>query len=56
MVRSGTAYRATRDSRAGTMPSYRSKGYPCFRVLTVGTMGVLLKLQSRRCVQVQVPV
>jgi hypothetical protein len=28
-------YHATRDSRAGTAPSYYSKGYPCFRVLTV---------------------
>jgi hypothetical protein len=28
----GTVYRATRDNRAGTMPSYCSKGYPCFRV------------------------
>jgi hypothetical protein len=31
----GTVYRATRDSRAGTVPSYCSKGYPCFRVPTV---------------------
>jgi hypothetical protein len=34
-VGSGTVYRATRDSRAGTVPSYCSKGYPCFRVPTV---------------------
>jgi hypothetical protein len=35
VVGSGTVYRVTRDSRAGTMPSYCSKGYPCFRVPTV---------------------
>jgi hypothetical protein len=35
VVGSGTAYRATRDSRAGTVPSYCSKGYPYFRVPTV---------------------
>jgi hypothetical protein len=35
VVGSGTVYRATRDSRAGTVPSYCSKGYPCFRVPTV---------------------
>jgi hypothetical protein len=29
---SGAIYHATRDSRAGTVPSYCSKGYPCFRV------------------------
>jgi hypothetical protein len=32
---SGTVYRATRDSRAGTVPSYCIKVYPCFRVPTV---------------------
>jgi hypothetical protein len=32
---SGTVYHTTRDSRAGTVPSYCSKGYPCFRVPTV---------------------
>jgi hypothetical protein len=32
---SGTVYHATRDSRAGTVPSYWSKGYPCFRVATI---------------------
>jgi hypothetical protein len=35
MVGSGTVYRVTRDSRAGTVPSYCSKGYPYFRVPTV---------------------
>jgi hypothetical protein len=28
-------YHATTDSRVGTASSYGSKGYPCFRVLTV---------------------
>jgi hypothetical protein len=28
-------YHATKDSRVGTASSYGSKGYPCFRVLTV---------------------
>jgi hypothetical protein len=32
VVGSGTVYRATIDSRAGTVPPYYSKGYPCFRV------------------------
>jgi hypothetical protein len=32
---SGAVHRATRDSRAGTVSSYCSKGYPLFRVLTV---------------------
>jgi hypothetical protein len=31
-------YHATKDSRVGTASSYCSKGYPCFRVLTV-TLG-----------------
>jgi hypothetical protein len=35
MVGSGAVYHATRGSRMGTAPSYCSKGYPCFRVLTV---------------------
>jgi hypothetical protein len=35
VVGSGAVCHATRDSRAGTVPSYCSKGYPCFRVLTV---------------------
>jgi hypothetical protein len=35
VVGSGAVYHATRDSRAGTVPSYCSKGYPCFRVPTV---------------------
>jgi hypothetical protein len=35
VVWSGTVYRATRDSRAGTMPSCCSKGYPYFRIPTV---------------------
>jgi hypothetical protein len=34
VVGSGAVHHATRDSRAGTAPSYCSKGYPCFRVLT----------------------
>jgi hypothetical protein len=28
-------YHATKDSCMGTASSYGSKGYPCFRVLTV---------------------
>ena len=35
MMGSGAVYHATRDSRMGTVPSYCSKGYPCFRVPTV---------------------
>jgi hypothetical protein len=35
VVGSGAVYHATRDSLVGTMPSYCSKGYPCFRVPTV---------------------
>ena len=31
----GAVRHATRDSHAGTVPSYCSKGYPCFRVPTV---------------------
>jgi hypothetical protein len=30
----GVVHHAARDSRAGTAPSYCSKGYPCFRVPT----------------------
>jgi hypothetical protein len=32
---SGAVHRATRDSRASTVSSYYSNGYPCSRVLTV---------------------
>jgi hypothetical protein len=35
VVGSGAVHRATRDSRAGTVSSYCSKGYTYFRVLTV---------------------
>jgi hypothetical protein len=35
VVGSGVVYHATRDSRVGTVSSYCSKGYPCFRVPTV---------------------
>jgi hypothetical protein len=35
VVGSSVVYHVTRDSRAGTMPSYCSKGYPCFRVPTL---------------------
>jgi hypothetical protein len=35
VVGSGAVCHATRDSRAGTAPSYCRKGYPCFRVPTV---------------------
>jgi hypothetical protein len=35
VVGSGAVHHATRDSHAGTAPSYYSKGYPCFRVSTV---------------------
>jgi hypothetical protein len=48
MVGSGVVCHATRDSRAGTVPSYCSKGYPCFRVLTVApgpTLGEDTSLQ-----------
>ena len=34
VVASGAVYHATRGSRMGTVPSYFSKGYPCFRVPT----------------------
>jgi hypothetical protein len=34
VVGSGAVFHATRDSRASTVPSYCSKGYPCFRVPT----------------------
>jgi hypothetical protein len=33
----GAVHHATRDSRAGTTPSYCSKGYPYFRVPTVAS-------------------
>jgi hypothetical protein len=29
-------YHATKDSRVGAASSYGSKGYPCFRILTIG--------------------
>jgi hypothetical protein len=35
VVGSGAACHSIRDSRVGTAPSYRSRGYPCFRVPTV---------------------
>jgi hypothetical protein len=35
VVGSGDVYHETRDSRMGTVTSHCSKGYPCFRVLTV---------------------
>jgi hypothetical protein len=35
-VWSGAVYRAARDCRTGTVPSYCSKGYPWFRVPTCG--------------------
>jgi hypothetical protein len=35
VVGSGAVHHATTDSRAGTVSSYCSKGYPCFRVPTV---------------------
>jgi hypothetical protein len=35
VVGSDVVHHVTRDSRAGTAPSYCSKGYPCFRVATV---------------------
>jgi hypothetical protein len=35
VVGSGVVPHATRDSHAGTVPSYCSKGYPCSRVPTV---------------------
>jgi hypothetical protein len=31
----GAAHHATKDSRVGTVSSCCSKGYPCFRVVTV---------------------
>jgi hypothetical protein len=48
MVGSGVVYRASRDRRAGTAPSYCSKGYPCSRVPTVApgpTSGEVTSLQ-----------
>jgi hypothetical protein len=35
VVGSGAVCHTTRDSRVGTVSSYCSKGYPCFRVPTV---------------------
>jgi hypothetical protein len=35
VVGSGVVCHATRNSRVDTVPSYSSKGYPCFRVPTV---------------------
>jgi hypothetical protein len=35
VVGSGAVHHVTRDSSAGTASSYCSKGYPCFRVMTV---------------------
>jgi hypothetical protein len=35
VVGSGAACHTTRDSRVGTVPSYRSRRYPYFRVPTV---------------------
>jgi hypothetical protein len=35
VVGSGVVHHATRDSHVGTASSCCSKGYPCFRVLTV---------------------
>jgi hypothetical protein len=34
-------YHATKDSHVGTASSYGSKGYPCFRVLTVSITEIL---------------
>ena len=44
----GAVYRTSRDRRAGTAPSYFSKGYPCSRSLTVAsgpTLGEVTSLQ-----------
>jgi hypothetical protein len=49
LVGSGTVYRATRDSRVGTVPSYCSKGYPCFRVPTVILEGSVLEVFLYLC-------
>jgi hypothetical protein len=38
LVGSGAACHATRDSRVGTAPSYRSRGYPYFRVPTLSNL------------------
>jgi hypothetical protein len=48
VVGSGAVYHASRDRRAGTTPSYCSKGYPCSRVPTVAlgpTSGEVTSLQ-----------
>jgi hypothetical protein len=48
VVGSGAVYHATRDSPAGTVPSYCSKGYPYFRVPIVApgpTLGEDTSLQ-----------
>jgi hypothetical protein len=33
VVGSGAVYHTTRDNRVGTVPSHRSKGYTCSRIL-----------------------
>jgi hypothetical protein len=48
VVGSSAVHHATRDSRAGTVSSYCSKGYPCFKVPTVApgpTLGEDTSLQ-----------
>jgi hypothetical protein len=35
VARLRTVLRATKDLSAGVAPSYRNKGYPCFKVSTV---------------------
>jgi hypothetical protein len=67
VVGSGAVYHATRDSHAGTVPSYCSKGYPCFRVPTVAPeptsgedtslqVGPKLDWRSTRCFRALVDV
>jgi hypothetical protein len=51
MMGSSTVYRATRDSRAGTVPSYCSKGYPCFRVPTIA----ITLTESHGCISITTP-
>jgi hypothetical protein len=48
VVGSGVVYHASRDRHMGTVPSYYSIGYPCYRVPTVApgpTSGEVTSLQ-----------
>jgi hypothetical protein len=43
VVGSGAVCHATRDNRVDTVPSYCSKGYPCFRVSTIPISVIKIK-------------